>query len=129
MSTLTTLTETASEFGKEARESIEEMGRTAGKRMDKTRDETGDALHSAASSVRDTGRRGSKAIDDLATGTANRLDATASYVQDHDLGQMYAGLRRFGRRHLTGTVVATAGIGFLTGLVLCRVTHPSCKKA
>lgn len=124
MSTLMTLTETASELGKEARESMEELGRSAGRRLDKARDETGDALHSAASSVRKTGRRGSEAIENLATGTADRLDATATYVEDHDLSQAYAGLRSFGRRHLTGSLVTTAGIGFLAGLALCRVTHP-----
>jgi ElaB/YqjD/DUF883 family membrane-anchored ribosome-binding protein len=124
LSTLMTLTESASELGKEARESIDELGRSAGRSLDKARDETGDALHEAASSVRKTGRRGSEAIEQLATGTADRLDATASYVEDHDLSQAYAGLRRFGRRHLTGAMVATAGIGFLAGLALCRVTHP-----
>jgi ElaB/YqjD/DUF883 family membrane-anchored ribosome-binding protein len=124
-----TLTETASELGKEAKESMDELGRSAGRKLDKARNDTGDALHTAASSVRETGRRGSKAIDDLATGTADRLDATASYVEDHDLSQVYAGLRKFGRRHLTGSLVATAGIGFLAGLALCRVTHPLRKSA
>jgi ElaB/YqjD/DUF883 family membrane-anchored ribosome-binding protein len=124
LSTLMAHTEKASEFGTEAKESIEELARTAGKKLDTARVETGDALHGAASSVRETGRRGSKAIDDLATGTADRLDATASYVEDHDLSQVYASLRKFGRRHLTGSLVATAGIGFLVGLALCRVTHP-----
>ena len=52
MTTLRTLTETASELGKEARESMEEFGRSAGKKLDEARDETGDALHAAASSVR-----------------------------------------------------------------------------
>jgi len=119
-----TLTETASDLGKEAKKSIDELGRSAGRRLDKARDEAGDALHAAASSVRETGSRGSSAIEDLATGTADRLDATAFYVEDHDLSQVYAGLRRFGRRHLTGSLVATAGIGFLAGLALCRATHP-----
>jgi ElaB/YqjD/DUF883 family membrane-anchored ribosome-binding protein len=117
------LTETASEFGAEAKESIDELARKAGKKLDTARGETGDALHGAASSVRETGRKGSKAITNLATGTADRLDATATYVEDHDLSAVYAGLRRFGRRHLTGTLVTTAGIGLLTGLFLCRATH------
>jgi ElaB/YqjD/DUF883 family membrane-anchored ribosome-binding protein len=116
-------TEKASEFGTEAKESIEELARTAGKKLDTARVETGDALHGAASSVRETGRRGSQAITNLATETAARLDATATYVEDHDLNAVYAGLRRFGRRHLTGTLVTTAGIGLLTGLYLCRATH------
>jgi ElaB/YqjD/DUF883 family membrane-anchored ribosome-binding protein len=118
------LTETASEFGKGARESLGELSRTAGKRLDKVRDGTGDALHAAASSVRETGRRSSKAINSLAAGTADRLDATASFVEDYSLKRAYASLRRFGQRHPAGTLAATAGLGILTGLALYRATHP-----
>lgn len=128
MTTLKEVTETASELGKEAKQSIEELGRSAGRRLDQARDETGDALHSAACSVRKTGRQSSAAIDNLATGTADRLDATASYIEDHELGDAFTGLRRIARRHLTGSMVAAAVIGFLAGSFLSRVTH-SCGKA
>ena len=123
MTTLRTLTETASELGKDARESLEDMGRSAGKRLDEARDETAGALHTAATSVRRTGRQSSEAIDNLATGAADRLDATATYVEDHDLRDVYNGLRKFGRRHLTGTVVAAAAVGFLAGAALNRVAY------
>jgi|SRR5271157_5268280 len=123
LTTLRTLTEQASELGKEAKESIEELGRSAGKRLDEARDETGDALHTAAASVRKTGRQGSEAIDNLATSAADRLDATASYVEDHDLRDVFTGLRRFARRHLAGSLVVAATIGFLAGSALSRVAH------
>jgi ElaB/YqjD/DUF883 family membrane-anchored ribosome-binding protein len=123
LTNLRTLTEKASELGAGAKESMDELGRSAGKKLDEAREETGDALHSAASSVRATGRRGSDAIDNLATGAADRLDATASYVEDHDLKGVFADLRRFGRRHLTGSLVAAAAIGFLAGSALRRTTH------
>ena len=125
MSTLKTLAEQASEFGKEAKESMEELGRSAGRRLDEARDETGGALHAAASSVRTTGRRGSEAIGNLAGGAADRLDATASYVEDHYLRNVFTGLRRFARRHLTGSLVAAAAIGFLAGSALSRVPPSS----
>ena len=128
LTTLKTVSETASELGKEAKESIDELVRSAGKKLDDARDDTGDALHAAASSVRTTGRQGSEAIDNLATGAADRLDATASYIEDHDLKDVYTGLRRFARRHLTGSLVAAVAIGFLAGSALSRVTH-SCGKA
>ena len=94
MTTLRTVTETAAELGKEARESIEELGRSAGRKLDEARDETGGALHSAASSVRRAGREGSAVIDNCSTRTADRLDATASYIEDHDLGDAFTGLRQ-----------------------------------
>ena len=127
MTTLKTVTESASELGKEARESIDELVRSAGRKLDEARQETGAALHTAASSVRKTGRQGSDAIDNLATSAADRLDATASYVEDRDLHDALAGLRRFGRRHLTGSLVAAAAVGFLAGSALSRAAH-SCER-
>jgi ElaB/YqjD/DUF883 family membrane-anchored ribosome-binding protein len=120
LSNLRTVTETAAELGKQAKESIEELGRTAGKKIDGARDETGGALHAAASSVRTSGRQGSVAIRNLATGAADRLDATASYIEDHDLKGIATGLRRFGRRHLAGTLIAAGVIGFLFGSAMSR---------
>jgi|SRR5579862_8427867 len=126
LTTLDTATERASEFGKEASESIAELGRSAGRRLDEAREETGGALHAAASSVRRTGRQSSMAIDNCSTQTADRLDATASYIEDHDLVDAVNGMRRFARRHLTGSLVAAATMGVLAGAFLSRATH-SCR--
>jgi hypothetical protein len=123
VTTLKTVTESAAELGKEAKESVEELGRSAGRRLDTVRSETGAALHTAASSVRVTGRQGAEAIDNLATGAADRLDATASLVEDHDLNDALTGLRRYGRRHLAGSLVAAAAIGFFAGAAIRRATH------
>jgi hypothetical protein len=124
---LRTVTESVSQLGKQARESAEEMGRSAGRKLDEAREETGDALHKAASSVRATGRQDSEAVDRFATGAADRLDATASFVRNHDLGDAFAGLRRFGRQHLAGSLLAAAAIGVVAGSTLNRVTQ-SCKR-
>jgi hypothetical protein len=128
LTTLRTLTETASELGKEAKESVEEIGRSAARKLDQARDDTGDALHAAASSVRTTGRKGCEAIDNLATGAADRLDATASCVEDCELKDVFTGLRKFGSRHLTGSLVAAAAFGFLAGSAISKATH-SCARA
>jgi len=123
LATLETLAETASEFGKQTRESIEELGRSGGRKLDEARDEIGAALHSAASSVRGSGHNSSAAIDNCSAHTADRLDATASYIEDHDLGDAVTGLRRFARRHLTGSLVAACTIGVLAGAFLSRATQ------
>jgi hypothetical protein len=127
LTTLKTLTETASDLGRQAVESAEELGLSGGRKLDQARVETGDALHAAASSVRATGRKSSDAIGKLATGTADRLDASASYVENHDLRTVSLGLRSFARRHLTGSLVTAAAIGFLAGSALRRATH-SCQR-
>jgi hypothetical protein len=120
VTTLKTLTEQAVDLGRETKDSVEELGRSAGRRLDEARDEAGGALHAAASSVRTTGRKSSEAIDNIATSAADRLDATGSYVESHDLRGM---VRSFGRRHL----VAVAAIAFLAGSVFVRATH-SCAR-
>ena len=59
-STLTnskTVTESAVEFGKDAKEAVEELGRSAGRKLEDARDQTAGALHTAAASVRKTGRQ------------------------------------------------------------------------
>jgi hypothetical protein len=123
LTSLETLTDAASELGKHAKESAEELGRSAGRKLEGARCETAGALHSAASSVRRTGRQGSEAIDNLATGAADRLEATATYVQDHDLRDVFTGLRRFGRRHLAGSLVVAVAVGFFAGAALNRVAN------
>ncbi len=119
MTNIRTLTEKASELGTGAKESMNELGRSAGRKLDEAREDTGDALHSAASSVRATG----DAIDNFTTGAADRLDATASYVEDHDLKGVFADLRKFGRRHMTGSLVAAAVIGFFVGSAFRGAPH------
>jgi ElaB/YqjD/DUF883 family membrane-anchored ribosome-binding protein len=123
VTTLRTVTEAAAELGKQARESIEDLGQSAGRKMDEARGETGEALHSAASSVRSAGRQGSAAIGNCSTRTADRLDATASYIEKHDLGDAFTGLRKFARQHPVSTLVAATAFGFLAGSAISRATR------
>jgi hypothetical protein len=85
--------------------------------------ETADALHAAASSVRATGRQGSEAIDHIAESAADRLDATASYVEDRDLRDVFTGLRRFCRRHVSGSMLVSVAFGFVAGSALTRAIY------
>ncbi len=104
-------------------DTAQQLGESAGQRLDELREETGDALHTAASSVRNTGRQGTKAIDDLAGGTADRLDATANYIEDHDVRAVWTDLQRFGRRHPAGTFLLAASLGFLVGSAFSRAAR------
>ena len=112
MTTLKEVTETASQFGKDVKDSVEDFSRSAGKKFEAAKEGTGDALHSAASSV----RKGSAAIDNV----ADRLDATGTFVEDCELKSAFKGLRKFGRSHLTESLVVAAAIGFLAGSAFRR---------
>lgn len=122
MTTLKTATDNAAELANEARDSAEELGRVAARKLDEARAEAGGSLHSAASTVRTKGRHSAETIDNLATDTADRLDATASYIEEHDLSDALTGLKSFGRHHLAGSLLAAAAIGFLAGSLFGRKT-------
>jgi ElaB/YqjD/DUF883 family membrane-anchored ribosome-binding protein len=114
--TLNNVAESALDFSRDVLDSMTQFGRTAGKKIDSARGQTGDALHSAASSM----RRNSSKIDGLARNAAKRLDATAHFVEHADLKGLRTGARRFGHNHLTLSLLVAAAAGFLAGVTLCR---------
>jgi len=97
------------------RERLEDLGRTAGEKLDEVRNGTADALENAASSVRATGRRGAETIDAVSRNAAGKLDTSAAYVRSHGVGGMLINLRDVVSRHPAGFLVLAAGIGFLAG--------------
>ncbi len=124
MTSLKTVADAVAELGKDTKGSVEEFSR----KLDDAKDQTAGAFHTAASSVRRTGRQTSAAIENLATDTADRVDATASYIDDHELSDVFNGLRKVGRRHLAGSLVFAAAIGFAAGVALYRAAH-TCESA
>jgi ElaB/YqjD/DUF883 family membrane-anchored ribosome-binding protein len=125
-SNMSTFSETASQLGSklsEIRDSVEDLGRAAGKKLDEARNETAAGLHTAASSIRTTGRHNSKQIDKLTTSAADKLDATASYIKEHDMRRVIASMRHFIRRHQKESLMVAAGIGVLGGFAVRQVTH------
>ena len=119
MTNLKTVTDTATELGQDVLESVEDFGRNAGRKLAEVRDNTGSALHTAASSV----RKGSRSVEKIANGAAGRLDATASFVEDFTTKNVLAKLRKVGRSHVTGFVVAGLAVGFIAGTALTRATR------
>jgi ElaB/YqjD/DUF883 family membrane-anchored ribosome-binding protein len=110
MSTLTSLLD---EKAARIAEQVDDLGR-----------ETAGNLHAAASSI----RKGSKAIDDLAESTANKLDGAGSYVEKHNVKWAIGAPRRVVRRYPAESLLLAAGVGFLTGFAIRRLTH-SCTKS
>ena len=91
--------------------------------------ETAGNLHAAASSIRKGGRQGSKAIEDLAENTANKLDGAGSYVEKHNAKRTIGESRQLVRRYPAESLVVAAGVGFLAGFAIRRLTHVCDKTA
>jgi len=121
---LSNITDTARELGKEAKDTVEKLvrsaeqwARTATDTLDQKRGDTGGALHTAASSIRDAGRQSAQKIDDLSTGAAEKLHATATYIEGHDVKSMFTG---FASRHPVPSLVIAGAMGFFVGSALTR---------
>jgi hypothetical protein len=107
---------TAFDMSRDVKDSVADFGRSAGRKIDHARSQTGGALHAVASTV----RKGSRKIDNFAYGTAKRLDATARFVEDADLKGLRSGARRFAQNHLTLTLLVSAVAGFWAASALNR---------
>jgi ElaB/YqjD/DUF883 family membrane-anchored ribosome-binding protein len=110
MSTLTSLLD---EKASRIAEQVDDLGR-----------ETAESLHAAAASS----RRGSKAIENVAENTADKLDGAGSYVEKHNVKRAVAESRQLVRRYPVESLVLAAGVGFLSGLAIRRLTH-TCDKS
>jgi len=109
--TLKDVTEAATNMSRDVKDSVVEFGKSAGRKIDTAREQTGDALREAASSV----RQGSARIDVLAGSAASRLDAAATALKEANFNSVCTGVRRFAQNNLTATVVAAIAIGYLVG--------------
>ena len=105
----------------------EKTSRTAEQLDDFTR-EAADNFHAVASAVREGGRHGSKTVEDLAEGAASRLDGAGTYIEKHDRIHTLARTRQLVRQYPAELLAVAAGVGFLTGVAVRRLTH-SCDRS
>lgn len=87
--------------------------------------ETAGSLHAAASSI----RKGSNAIDHLANSTADKLDGAGTYVEQHNVKRAIGESRQIVGRYPVESLLLAAGIGFLSGFAIRRMTHACDKTA
>jgi len=111
---MSTLTPLLDEKASRIAEQVDDLGRG-----------TAESLHAAASSI----RKGSEAIDDLAESTANKLDGAGSYVETHNVKRAIGESRQLVGRYPAESLLVAAGVGFLAGFAIRRLTHACTKSA
>jgi hypothetical protein len=114
--TLNDVVETATKMGRDVKDSVVEFEKSAERKIDTARGQTGDVLRHAAASVRQASAR----MDVLAGSAASGLDAAATAVKEADFKSLRSGLRRFGQNNLTATVLAAIAVGYLMGAAFGR---------
>ena len=105
------VTETATHIGRDVKHSLVEFGKSAGRKFDTARVQTGGALSDAAASV----RHASAKIDALADNTASSLDAAAKAVKKASFKNAGRRVRRFAGNNLTATFMAAMILGYFVG--------------
>jgi ElaB/YqjD/DUF883 family membrane-anchored ribosome-binding protein len=121
MSTLTSLLDSPSKIA----EHVSDFGRDAADTLDNARREAAGGLHTAASSI----RKGSKTIENFAETAAKTLDEAGTYVKKHDLKRAVGDSRQLVRRYPGESIAFAAGLGFLAGFAIRRLTHACAKTA
>ncbi len=124
MSTITSLLDDVrqlpiAEKASKLAEHVSDFGRDAAGFVDHARKETAGGLHAAASSI----RRGTKVVENLAESTAATLDEAGAYVRKHDLKRAVSDSRQLVRRYPGESLAIAAGVGFLAGIAIRRLTH------
>jgi len=118
------LAETAIEFGKDAKDSIDRLAKSAEKllqsaseALDDKRGNTGDVLHGAAKSIKNKGRQSADALTDFTDSAADKLHATAKYIENTNFRGM---ARNFARRTPALSLAIAAAVGFFLASALMR---------
>jgi len=114
--TLKDAAETATDFGRDVKDSVLEFGKSAGRKIDTARTRTGDVLSNAAASV----RQASAKIDVIAGSAAHSLDAAATAVKKANAKRVRRGLWRFAGNNLTATIVGALVLGYFIGAACGR---------
>jgi hypothetical protein len=114
--TLNDVTESATSMSRDVKDSVVEFGRAAARKIDTAREHSGEVLREVASSLRQASAR----MDVLAGSAASSLDTAAEAVRDVNLQRFGAGIKRFGQRNITATVLVAIAAGFFVASALHR---------
>ncbi len=101
----------------QVKDKLADMGRTAGNKIDESRDAAATGLQKAATALHDRAEHlpGVETISGIAHDTANKLNATADYVRDNNAKKMMADVEELVKRNPGPSLMAAVVVGFLAG--------------
>jgi ElaB/YqjD/DUF883 family membrane-anchored ribosome-binding protein len=112
------VTEHASQKAAQIKETVADLGRKAGDKLDEQRVRTASTLDSTASALHEGGDRLASTASNAAHATANKMHAAADYLRDHDARAMMEDLEGLVRRYPGQALAAAAVVGFFAGRAL-----------
>ena len=113
---LENVTDAATQFSRDVKDSVVELGKSMGRKIDTARAQTSGALSDAAATVRHASAR----MDVLAGGAASGLDAAATVVKKADAKSLRRGLGKLAGNNLAATILAGIILGYFVGAAFGR---------
>ncbi|HLZ91602.1 MAG TPA: hypothetical protein VKQ28_07785 [Candidatus Acidoferrum sp.] len=114
----TGIKEQASQKAAQLKETVSDLGRKAGDKIDEGRVRTADTFDSTASALHERGERFASSASNAAHATADKIQAAADYLREHDAQAMAEDLGGLVRRYPGQALAAAAVAGFLAGRAL-----------
>jgi ElaB/YqjD/DUF883 family membrane-anchored ribosome-binding protein len=115
---VTRVTEHASQKAAQIKETVADLGRKAGDKLDEQRVRAASTFDSTASALHEGGDRLASTASNAAHATANKMHAAADYLRDHDARAMMEDLEGLVRRYPGQALAAAAVVGFFAGRAL-----------
>jgi ElaB/YqjD/DUF883 family membrane-anchored ribosome-binding protein len=100
------------------KDSVADLGRKAGDKIDEGRVRAAGKLESTASSLHTGGDRIASTTSKAMHTTADKIQVAAEYLREHDTRAMVEDLEQVVRRHPGAALAAAAVVGFFAGRTL-----------
>lgn len=112
------LTEQAGQKTAQIKETVSDLGRKAGDKIDERRMRAADTFESTASTLHERGDRLASTTSNAMHKTADKIQTAADYLREHDTRAMLGDLEAMVRRYPGQALAAAAVIGFFAGRAL-----------
>lgn len=109
-----------SDAAEQVKDTVSELGRTAGNKIEEGRDAAAKGLDKAATTLHEKAENlpGYKQVSGLAHDTAEKISSTAGYVRERNVSGMMADLETVVKNNPGPALLVAAGLGFLLGRAL-----------
>jgi len=100
------------------KETVSDLGRKAGDKIDEGRVRAAGSLESTASTLHESGDRFASKASNAAHTTADKIQVAADYLREHDTRAMMHDFEGLVRRYPGAALAAAAVVGFFAGRAL-----------
>lgn len=117
-SDITSMKDQAGEKAAQLKDTVADLGRKAGDKLDEGRVRAAQSFDNTASALHEGGERLAHKTSSAAHATADKIQVAADYLRDHDAKAMVEDLGGIIKRYPGQALAAAVFVGFLAGRAL-----------